>query len=279
MAIQSVSDYLHEKAESLAQELMDFNLENFDFEVPKAMVERGKKVQADFIRFMADAINYDNNDKVAREFSEWNNAHRNPDGESMFDRISSLVKPYTESRLFLNEQISSICIQLGLSANDAVKIHNRINYIQDLRIADSILAFEEYKNKIHMKTRNEMMELSAPTVSIMNGVAILPLIGSIDYARAEHISNQVIPKMNEMGIERLIIDFSGIVTVNPEVAGYLFSIHKVLIMLGISVAITGMRPDLANSIVKQGIDFKKIKTYPEVKQALDAWGTMENPSS
>lgn len=271
MTLHSVSNYLLENAENLAQELMAFNLKRIEFEIPQAMVDRGKKIQIDFILFLADAIAYDDDKMVEEKFVEWNKAHTNPDDEAMYDRISSLVKPYAESRLFLNEQISSICIKQGLQAEESVFVHNRLNYIQDLRLAKSILSFEEYKNKLHKKTRDEMIELSAPIVSVMNGIAILPLIGSIDYDRAEHISNRVIPRINEMGIEHLIIDFSGIVSVNPEVAGYLFNINKILDMLGVSVAITGMRPDLSNSIVRQGIDFKVIKTYPDVKLALDHW--------
>ncbi|HET7628567.1 MAG TPA: STAS domain-containing protein [Bacillales bacterium] len=270
MKTREVSEHLIEHAAALAEEVLSFNLSKIDFPVPEAIIERGKVTQTAFMRFLGNAITMDSYDAITDAFHEWHQANVKSD-TSLYDKVSSLIKPYPVSRLFLNEKISGICADYGLSLEEAAKILNRLNYIQDLSISESILAFEAYKNSINKRTREQLMELSAPVVGLKDGIAVLPLIGSVDFERAEHFSNKVIPKITQMDVETLIIDFSGIVSVNPEVAGYLFNINNVLVLLGIQVVITGMRPDLANSIVGQGISFKSFKTFLNVREALEAW--------
>ncbi|MEK1832817.1 STAS domain-containing protein [Priestia megaterium] len=113
------------------------------------------------------------------------------------------------------------------------------------------------------------MKLSVPIVPIQDGIAVLPLIGSIDSERAEYILENVILKIIEMKVEYLIVDFSGILNIDTIAERYLFDIYSVLRLQGIEVVITGIRPELAQTVVRNGIDFSSIKTYATVKQAIE----------
>ncbi|MED4213599.1 STAS domain-containing protein, partial [Priestia megaterium] len=86
--------------------------------------------------------------------------------------------------------------------------------------------------------------------------------------RAEYILENVISKILEMKIEYLIVDFSGILTIDAIAERYLFDIYSVLRLQGIEVTMTGIRPELAQTVVRNGIDFSSIKTYATVKQAI-----------
>ncbi|PLT32898.1 STAS domain-containing protein [Bacillus sp. V5-8f] len=142
----------------------------------------------------------------------------------------------------------------------------------DISLTETILAYEEYTDKIIKNRRTEANELSAPVVPIQDGMAVLPLIGSFDHDRAEHLVNKVVPKISELGVECLIIDFFGIVTIDSEVANHIFNVYKVLRLLGIQVIATGIRPDLATKVIGGGMDFSSIRTFANVKQAIESIG-------
>ena len=96
---------------------------------------------------------------------------------------------------------------------------------------------------MHKKNQAAIVELSSPIVPIQNGIAILPLIGEMDLNCSEHIMNKVIPRINELKIDRLIIDFSGIAAIDNEVTSHILNIYTVLELLGIPTFFSGIRPD------------------------------------
>nr|WP_246625260.1 STAS domain-containing protein [Fictibacillus nanhaiensis] len=141
----------------------------------------------------------------------------------------------------------------------------------DVSINETVFAFERRSKEILSKTKKELRELSTPIVPIQDGLAVLPLIGAFDIERADHLMNHVLPKIPELNIEYLIMDFSGIVTIDTEVASYIFNVYRVLGLLGIQVIVTGIRSELAIRAVAEGINFSSLKTYANVKQAIDSF--------
>jgi len=145
--------------------------------------------------------------------------------------------------------------------------------INDLTICwykyqETVIVFEQVKDEMIKKAQQEVLKLSVPVVPIQDGIAVLPLIGSIDSERAEYILENVILKILEMKVEYLIVDFSGILNIDTIAERYLFDIYSVLRLQGIEVMMTGIRPELAQTVVRNGIDFSSIKTYATVKQAI-----------
>ncbi|SDJ82502.1 PAS domain S-box protein [Sediminibacillus albus] len=113
----------------------------------------------------------------------------------------------------------------------------------------------------------EINELASPVVPILEGIAVLPLIGSIETERAQQFLDHIPAKVAELNIQWLILDFSGIINLDTYVADYLFKINETIRLLGIQTIITGMRPDLAQVATQLGIKFN-IKTFGSVPQAL-----------
>ncbi|MFE3982588.1 MULTISPECIES: STAS domain-containing protein [unclassified Priestia] len=140
----------------------------------------------------------------------------------------------------------------------------------DISITETVIVFEQVKDEIIKKAQQEVLKLSVPVVPIQDKTAVLPLIGSIDSERAEYILENVILKIIEMKVEYLIVDFSGILNIDTIAERYLFDIYSVLRLQGIEeVMMTGIRPELAQTVVRNGFDFSSIKTYATVKQAIE----------
>ncbi|MET1032113.1 STAS domain-containing protein, partial [Domibacillus tundrae] len=176
---------------------------------------------------------------------------------------------YPAIRLGFIEQITKISTEHGLSTEDTVTLNKTVSHMLDVSVTETILAFERQTDHLLDEREREINELSAPIVPIQDGIAILPLIGTVDSYRVEHILNKVLPDIPRLKVECLIIDFSGIVTIDTDVAHHLFRVYDILRLLGINVLFTGIRPDLATKAISGGIDFSSIKTYANVKQAIE----------
>jgi rsbT co-antagonist protein RsbR len=166
------------------------------------------------------------------------------------------------------EMITKLAIKQGLTTEEVVFVNNRICYLMDISITQTIIEREKISSKKIKENKKVIIELSSPIVPIQNGTAILPLVGEFDCDKSNHILNNVIPKIRDLDINCLIIDFSGLVNINDEVASRIFNIYDTLILLGVNTIYTGIRPDLATRIVNAGIDFSSLKIFATVQQAL-----------
>ncbi|PFA62846.1 histidine kinase [Bacillus sp. AFS015802] len=125
---------------------------------------------------------------------------------------------------------------------------------------------ETEKNQHDMN--EEINELSATIVPLLDDVAVLPLRGKIGQEKAMTLLELIPEKVKEQNVNRLIIDFSGVYTLDRMVIDYLFKITNVLSLLGVHSIISGVRPELAVEAIGLGIDLSSIPTVATVKEAL-----------
>lgn len=267
-ATLTVANYLKENANLLANKIVDDIINKFGFQVPPNDILQAKKVYAEFLEFLSESIDCKEG-SVPDKLVEWSRDNGEKTA-AKHNRISDILIRYPDTRMVFADFIMDISLEHGLDTKDVVLILKRVHHMLDVSINETVLAFERRSEELLLNARKELRELSTPIVPIQDGLAVLPLIGSIDTDRTEHLMNGVLPKIPEMNIERLIIDFSGIVAIDTEVAANIFNVYRVLGLLGIDVLVTGLRPELAISAVSEGIDFTSIKTFANVKQAIES---------
>jgi rsbT co-antagonist protein RsbR len=265
--IIGVARYLNDNAEMLANEIVQKISQSPNFEALKEELEQAIIVYTEFIRFLGKSLHSSENN-VPEGLVEWSKTNGKRTA-SQGERVSIIITRYPPTRLVFIDYLTKISIEHGLSSEEVVFINKRFNYLLDISINETIIVFEQVKDKIIQKAQQEVLKLSVPVVPIQDKTAVLPLIGSIDSERAEYILENVILKILEMKVEYLIVDFSGILTIDAIAERYLFDIYSVLRLQGIEVMMTGIRPELAQTIVRNGIDFSSIKTYATVKQAIE----------
>ncbi|WP_047151773.1 STAS domain-containing protein [Aneurinibacillus tyrosinisolvens] len=266
--ISKVANYLIEDAKPLAVEIVEGVLQRMNLEIPEWEKKQAVIMYIEFIEFLGKSITSDE-EGVPEDLIAW--SKKNGEREaSLGGRISDIIVRYPPTRIVFTERMTEIGLEHGLSTKEVTFINKRINCMLDTSINETIFAFERLKDKIIKETQKEMAELSAPVVPIQDGIAVLPLIGSIDSYRANYILEKVVPKVAELEIECLIIDFSGIQMIDTAVTNHLFKIHNVLRLLGIKAIATGLRPEIAQTVISGGIDFSSIKTYANVKQAIES---------
>ncbi|WP_144475801.1 STAS domain-containing protein [Cytobacillus oceanisediminis] len=267
------SRYLIKNAEKISKEITDYNLKKLDIELPDELVSESIKTNTEFLGFLGETLNL-SNEMVAERFNQWYEQKQIKEKQAQYatQELESIIKPYAETRLQLIEMLTKVSIGEGLSTEEIVFVNNRLSYLLDLSITETIIERERQTKTMNKKNEQTITELSSPIVPIEKGMAILPLIGEFDFERSDYIMTHVIPKISELRIKTLIIDFSGIATIDGEIAARIFNIHKVLKLIGIETMLTGIRADLAIDVINTGIDFSKLDTYGTVQQAILSYG-------
>ncbi|HSP22496.1 MAG TPA: STAS domain-containing protein [Planococcus sp. (in: firmicutes)] len=118
------------------------------------------------------------------------------------------------------------------------------------------------------KARNEYLELSSPVVPVNDEIAILPLVGAIEVDRAEHILEKTLLSVGNMDVSTLIIDLSGVVKVDTMVAQQIIMLTESLKLIGVHAVLTGIRPEIAQTITHLGVDVRQLALGGSLKQAF-----------
>lgn len=132
--------------------------------------------------------------------------------------------------------------------------------------------FEAYNSEKMKLTYTALEELSVPMVPLAKGIAVMPIVGQIDTNRAQLIIETALTKSAQLQLHYLIFDISGVLIVDTMVANNTFQIVKALQLIGTKTMITGIRPEIAQSMVSLGIEFRSIKTRATLEQALEEIG-------
>lgn len=186
--------------------------------------------------------------------------------------LKNTVEILSSFRLLLHRELLERGLLQKSSATDVTWLYHHLIYIFDDAIRKTTANFNQENQRILDSNEQEIMELAAPIVPVRSGVGIMPLIGEFTDSRAAYLSQEVIPKIVEMEIEQLVIDFSGIHHFDTHVAQQIFRIRDILQLLGIQPIMTGIRPIIAQTAVSLGIDMNEMRTYSTVKEFLEVSG-------
>ncbi|ESU33335.1 hypothetical protein G3A_06550 [Bacillus sp. 17376] len=267
--VERFSKYLLDHADKISKEITDYNVKKLEIELPAEIIEESLKTNKAFVEFLGNTLNLSKED-ASETFIAWHKERQanRRDYQFSYEELASILKPYAETRLQLIEMLTKISVGEGLSTEEVVFVNNRISYLLDLSITETMMERERLANEQNKRNQKIITELSSPIVPLEQDMAILPLIGEFDFERSDHIMTHVIPKISELRIKNLIIDFSGIAMIDAEIAARIFNINKVLRLIGIETMLTGIRPELAVDVINTGVDFSKLNTYGTVQQAI-----------
>lgn len=196
-------------------------------------------------------------------------------GEKTVGDGASLDQALLSLRIF-HEVIWNGMEQLGedadLKAKDVFRIARTLDPLLDRIINRFSLAHLANHKKTLESAKKAIQELSVPIVPLSEDVAVLPIIGEIDTDRARFIMESALNRSTELQLNDLIIDLSGVFVIDTMVAHNLFQVIEALKLIGVHVSLTGIRPEMAQTVVHLGIDFRRIPSYATLKQALEGIG-------
>jgi rsbT co-antagonist protein RsbR len=134
-----------------------------------------------------------------------------------------------------------------------------------------LYTFEEYQKTregIINRQQQEMMELSTPVVRLFDGIVAVPLIGTLDSARTQVVMENLLQRIVETSAEIAIIDITGVPTVDTLVAQHLLKTVAAARLMGADCIISGIRPQIAQTIIHLGVDLQNVTTKATMADAL-----------
>ena len=132
----------------------------------------------------------------------------------------------------------------------------------------TIKTFQKSREDIISRQQMEMLELSTPVVKLWEGVLALPMIGTLDSARTQVVMESLLQRIVETGSEIAIIDITGVPTVDTLVAQHLLKTVTAIRLMGADCIISGIRPQIAQTIVHLGVDLQGVTTKATLADAL-----------
>jgi rsbT co-antagonist protein RsbR len=119
------------------------------------------------------------------------------------------------------------------------------------------------------KQAQEIFEMAAvPVVQVWEGILLVPLIGTLDSQRTQHLMERLLEKVTETGSPVALLDITGVPTIDSQTAQHLIETVSAVRLLGAEVVLTGVRPSIAQTLVHLGIDLSNVFTRSSLTTGL-----------
>jgi rsbT co-antagonist protein RsbR len=128
--------------------------------------------------------------------------------------------------------------------------------------------YQKSREDIVQRQQQELLELSTPVVKLWDGIVAVPLIGTLDSARTQVVMESLLQKIVETGSSVAIVDITGVPIVDTLVAQYLLKTVAAARLMGAECIISGIRPQIAQTIVHLGINLSDVVTKADLSSAF-----------
>ena len=167
--------------------------------------------------------------------------------QPLFSRLRSEMKTDPEAAIEQIWATTSVLDRLGLFTTET---------------------FLRSREEVIHRQQQELMELSTPVVKLWEGVVAVPLIGTLDSARTEVVMQNLLEGIVDTGATVAIIDITGVPTVDTLVAQHLIKTISAARLMGADCIISGIRPQIAQTIVHLGVDLGAVTTKASLADAI-----------
>jgi len=132
----------------------------------------------------------------------------------------------------------------------------------------TVATYQQTREEIIKRQQQDLLELSTPVIKLFEGVLAVPMIGTLDSSRTQVVMETLLERIVATGSRLAIIDITGVPTVDTLVAQHLLKTVSAIRLMGAECIISGIRPQIAQTIVHLGIDLQGIATKASLADAL-----------
>jgi rsbT co-antagonist protein RsbR len=154
------------------------------------------------------------------------------------------------------------------TAADDVHAYLQLGKLMDALALFTLEIYARTREEIISAQSEQLMELSTPVVKLWEGVVAVPLVGTLDSARTQVVMEKLLQALVDADADQAIIDITGVPAVDTEVAQHLLKTVVAARLMGAECIISGIRPQIAQTIVALGIQFGDIVTKASLADAL-----------
>lgn len=167
--------------------------------------------------------------------------------------------------------------ELRRTAAELRSSNDRLDAEVARRTHELLLAKEELEAELEhrrqgelerVKLQKQIVELSSPIIPVSDQILVMPLIGIIDEARAAQLIDSALHRMTNSRASVMILDITGVPRVNTEAARAIVDTARALRLLGAQTILSGIRPDVARTLLTVDVDLSGISTQSTLQAAM-----------
>jgi len=138
------------------------------------------------------------------------------------------------------------------------------------RIANTVaVGFVQERERIIREQQEAIRELSTPVLQVRERLLILPIIGVIDPQRARQLTEQLLRGIRTNRAKVVVIDITGVAAMDSQIANHLVQTVEASRLLGATVIVTGLSPEIAQTLVNIGVDLGKMNTVGDLQGGIE----------
>lgn len=214
---------------------------------------------------------YEDADLISKEVEKW--ARRTAEVAIQYNiSLSNILREVATYRTVIWDVFTEELEQRKFAAITMLDVSKMIDPLIDQVCKVIGEVYEAHNEKLMKVAYTALEELSVPVVPVAEGIAAIPLVGAIDTHRAKLVMEVALGEGTRMNLSHMIIDVSGVPIIDTMVADQLFKVIRALQLTGVRATLTGIRPEIAQTIVNLGIDFDELNPCVNLQEALKNLG-------
>jgi rsbT co-antagonist protein RsbR len=228
------------------------------------------ELRAEFLSLFGEAlIEYKDRQKAIDRVKKWGRTN----GEYFFNLgapLNEALKDTSFYREYIWKAVREAANEYAISTDTLFEVIAIIDPLLDQAVYNFSLSYVDSFQKSMEMAKSAFLELSVPVVPLGPEIAVLPLIGNIDTERARLLIEETLKQSEKLKLSHLVIDLSGVMTVDTMVANQLFKVIEALSLIGVKTIITGIRPEVSHTMVSLGLNLGRLTIKGSLHQALKA---------
>ncbi len=265
-SLSKLNDILQKDEGALLQNWIDKQVDSPTFRPDRTSRQELSDHSRRFLALFRDAIKAGNPDIMA---PPWQSVRQMLDDLSVA-RAQQGFSP-SETAIFVLSLKQPLFDRLQTvvgSGTDALAYLWPTNLLLDKLGLYTTEVFQRGREQVIIRQQQELMELSTPVVTLWDGVLALPLIGTLDSARTQVVMENLLQRIVDSGASIAIIDITGVPTVDTVTAQHLLKTVAAARLMGADCIISGIRPQIAQTIVHLGVELGTVVTKATLADAF-----------
>lgn len=176
-----------------------------------------------------------------------------------------------ETGIYVFSLKEALLLTLSEEIKDTESLYKQSMLVNKFMDSFGITTFETFikgREEVILRQTDEITEISTPVIRVWDGILALPIIGTLDSSRTQVVMENLLQEIVETGSSIAILDISGVPAVDSLVAQHLIKTVAATRLMGGECIISGIRPEIAQTVVHLGIDLSQIITKSTLASAL-----------
>ena len=264
-SIASLNDILQKDEATLLQGWVDNQVNATAFRPDRTSRQELMDYSRRFLTLMREAVKAGEQDIMS---PPWAGVRQMLDDLSVARAQQGFSPSETATFIFSLKEPLFDRLQRALGQSEGVSRLWLTNLLLDRLGLYTTEVFQRGREQLIIRQQQELMELSTPVVTLWDGVLALPLIGTLDSARTQVVMENLLQRIVDSGAAIAIIDITGVPTVDTVTAQHLLKTVAAARLMGADCIISGIRPQIAQTIVHLGVELGAVVTKATLADAF-----------